>query len=107
AMDNYGNAVVTWQVGVGGNWNIQARRVSSSSLLGAVINVQATAALATAPSVSIDPTTSKYVLAYQATTGTTTTVKLSAVTAATVSARTSTSGTCLTEPSVTVRVKRR
>jgi len=104
AMDNYGNAVVAWQVGVGSNWNIQARRVRSTGMLGSTINIQATTALETAPSVSIDPNTSKYVVAYQATTGTTTTVKVSEVTASNVVARTSTFGTGLTDPSVSVRV---
>jgi hypothetical protein len=104
AMDNYGNAVVAWQVAVGSNWNVQARRVSSTGHLGSVINVQATAALETAPSVSIDPTTSKYVVAYQADTSTTKSVKVSEVTASNVIARTSTFGTRLTDASVSVRV---
>ncbi len=104
AMDNYGNAVVAWQVAVGSNWNIQARRVSSTGHLSSVLNVQATAALETAPSVSIDPTSHKYVVAYQADTGTTKSVKVSEVTASNVIARTSTFGTRLTDASVSVRV---
>jgi hypothetical protein len=104
AMDNYGNAVVAWQVAVGSNWNVQARRVSSTGALGSVINIQATAALETAPSVSLDPTSRKYVVAYQADTSTTKSVKVSEVTASNVIARTSTFGTRLTDASVSVRV---
>ncbi|HKB38624.1 MAG TPA: hypothetical protein VKD72_19425, partial [Gemmataceae bacterium] len=76
----------------------------NSGALGSAINVQATTALETAPSVSLDPTTSKFAVAYQADTGATRTVKVSEVTASNVIARTSTFGTRLTDPSVSVRV---
>jgi len=102
ALDGNGNAVVAWQVQVGSNWNVQARRVSSSGVLGSVITVQATAAQETGPSVSIDPTTRRFVVAYQSVTGSTKAVKVTELSAAGSVVRTATMGTNLTGPAVAV-----
>ncbi len=102
AMDGSGNAVVAWQVQVGSNWNVQARRVSSTGALGSVITVQATAAQETAPSVAIDPTTRRFVVAYQSDTGSTKAVKVTELSAGGSVVRTATVGTNLTAPVVAV-----
>lgn len=102
AMDNNGNAVVAWQVSSGTDWNIQARRVSSTGTLGSVLNLAATAALETAPSVALDPTDGKFVLAYQADTSSTKSVKVTEVSASNSIVRTSLFGTGVTDTSVCV-----
>jgi len=101
-MDHYGNAVVAWQVSAGSNWNIRARRVSSSGTLGSVLNIAATAALEAAPSVGLDPTSGKYVVAYQADTSSTRSVKVTEVSARNSIVRTSTFGTGVIDASVCV-----
>src|SRR5262245_41541581 len=101
-MDRNGNAVVAWQVSSGSDWNIQARRVSSSGTLGSVLNLPVTAARETAPSVALDPSNGKFVVAYQADTSSTKSVKVTEVSARNSIVRTSTFGTGVTDVSASV-----
>jgi len=41
AMDNQGNAVIAYQKWVGNNWDVEARRLSGTGLLGGEINARA------------------------------------------------------------------
>jgi hypothetical protein len=104
AMDNNGKAVVAWQVSSGTNWNLRARRVSSSGALGSVLPIAATAALETAPAVALDPTDGRYVVAYQSDTSLTKSVKVAEVSASNIITRTSTFGMGVTDASVSVNV---
>jgi hypothetical protein len=64
AMDNAGNAVVVYQEQVGGDFDIKARRVSSSGVVGSEINVRASGLDDTNPSVALAPTGGQFVVAY-------------------------------------------
>jgi hypothetical protein len=60
SVDNSGNAEVAWQVGSGNSAFIEARRVSSTGLLGPVTGI----AGGSAPSVALKPTGGGFVVAY-------------------------------------------
>ncbi|MGA2703114.1 MAG: hypothetical protein ABSH35_18705 [Isosphaeraceae bacterium] len=64
AMDNQGNAVIAYQKWVGNNWDVEARRLSGTGLLGGEINVQSTTANETSPSVALEGNAGAFVVAY-------------------------------------------
>jgi hypothetical protein len=66
SIDNAGNAVVAWQQLVTGfNWDIKARRVSSTGALGSVINVQSSTQGDFSPVVALNRTTGAFAVAYR------------------------------------------
>ncbi len=102
SMDSHGNTVVVWQENVNNNWGIYARAISSTGQVGAVHIVQATTAQETLPTVAVDPTTSKFVVAYQSQTGSVKSVKVTELSAAGAQIRTSTMDVGLANPSVSI-----
>jgi len=64
AMDNQGNAVIAYQTWNGSNWDVAARRLSNTGVLGGVINVQSTTANETSPSVALEGNAGAFVVAY-------------------------------------------
>ncbi len=64
AIDNHGNAVIAYQQLDGNNWDVEARRLSSTGNLSGTITVQATAANETVPSVALEGNAGAFVVAY-------------------------------------------
>ena len=64
AVDNHGNAVVAYQTRVAGNYDIKARRMSSTGSVGGEINVRNSSANETSPSVALKRTGGAFVVAY-------------------------------------------
>jgi len=102
AMDDRGNVLVVWQQQVGTNWNISGRSISSAGVLGGVFGVASTAAQETLPSVAVDTATGKSVVAYQTQSGSTFGVNVAELSAARTVVRTSTVGTGLADPFVSL-----
>jgi hypothetical protein len=61
SMDNAGDAVVAWE----SNFNVKARRISSTGVMGAEINIASTAAIEEEPSVALRRDGGGFVVAYQ------------------------------------------
>jgi hypothetical protein len=64
SMDDYGNSVVVYEVVVGGNSDIKYRRVNSSGAMGTELTLAAGTGQDWAPSVALDRTNGKFVVAY-------------------------------------------
>jgi hypothetical protein len=102
AMDDRGNVLVVWQQQSGTNWNIAGRSISSAGVLAGVFTVASTAAQETLPSVAVDTATGKAVVAYQTQAGSTFGVNVAELSAARTVTRTSTMGTGLNDPFVSL-----
>jgi hypothetical protein len=101
-MDAKGNTFVAWQESVRSNWNVYVRAIRSDGSLKTRATVQATSAYETLPSVAVDSLTGRTVVAYQSQSGTTTSVKVTELSAAGVHLRTATMGGGLAAPSVSL-----
>jgi hypothetical protein len=64
AMDNYGNAVVAYQKGNVGAWDIKAVRVSSTGTQGGEIDIASTSDDELQPSVALNRTDGAFAVAY-------------------------------------------
>jgi hypothetical protein len=102
AMDDRGNVLVVWQQQAGVDWNVVGRSISSAGALGNVFTVSATSARETLPSIAVDSATGKSVVAYQTQAGTTTGVSVTELSAARTVVRTSSVGTGLADPFVSL-----
>jgi hypothetical protein len=101
ALDAAGNALVAFQTLGNGGWDIQERRVSWGGVLGPTLTIAATNnANEIDPSVAIDPTTGKAIVAYESDLGGVRSVKVAELSAAGTVLRTSTVGSNLLNPSV-------
>src|SRR5262245_41534584 len=68
SMDDFGNAVVAYQKFVGSDFDIKARRVSSTGVMSSEINIRNTLANETAPTVAMKRSGGSFVVAYNSTT---------------------------------------
>jgi hypothetical protein len=64
SVDNFGNAVVAYQKFVGNDFDIKARRVSSTGVVGSEINIQSTLAQETSPAVALKRGGGGFVVTY-------------------------------------------
>jgi hypothetical protein len=101
-MDAYGNSIVAWQESVNKNWNVYARTIRSSGTMGSIWTVTASSAQETLPCVAVDSLTGKFVVAYQYDTGTAVSVKVTEMTGSGGYIRSSTVGTGLVDPFVSL-----
>ncbi len=102
SMDSHGNSVVVWQERVNNNWNIYARAISSTGQLGTTKTVQSTSSQETLPTVAVDSTTGKYVVAYQSQIGSTNSVRVTEMYASGSQIQTSTMDVGLANPFVSL-----
>jgi len=99
-VDNNGTFAVGWQAQVGTNNNIHARRVFDNGTNGTLINIATTSSSETNPSISIDPTSGRYVVAYQVGTGTAAQTVVKEVSSTSQIQYTTTIGTNLNSPAI-------
>jgi hypothetical protein len=64
AVDNTGNAVVAYQSYIGSDWDVKAVRVSATGALGSQVTIANSTNDEVDPTVALDPTSGKFVVAY-------------------------------------------
>lgn len=101
-ISNSGNVVVAWQEQYGRDSSILGRAISSTGQLGRVFTVMAVSGVETLPSVGVDPTSGKSVVAYQTQIGSVSRVQATEFTERQSYVRTSIIGSNLSNASVSV-----